>query len=308
MRIVSLSPFITETVCSLGLNQALVGISHACNYPHETLSALPHLTNLRGPSSGPSALAEKLCSHHLDLEALAKLAPDKVLIERHFEEASEQHKFNAQISAELSAWMGKEAAVHSYSPLRLEEVFSFFEILGKDLKSEKRGHEIAQRMKAQFLDWGDSFYERLRAKKVTFITGIDPLRLGGFWIPDMIGFVSCSSQNKECGLSHPETSWEEIQRFKPDVILVAPQGLELKEALASFKWFEKLPGWDDTLAVRRGEVFFTAGTECFYRAAPRLTQGMAILVSAMSGLESGYITPRDSFQRLRWLEIHRHRF
>jgi hypothetical protein len=32
------------------------------------------------------------------------------------------------------------------------------------------------------------------------------------------------------------------------------------------------------------------------------------LVSAMAGLDAGYITKRDEFHRLRFVELHRHRF
>ena len=35
MRIVSLLPSATEIVCALGLREALVGVSHECDYPSE---------------------------------------------------------------------------------------------------------------------------------------------------------------------------------------------------------------------------------------------------------------------------------
>ena len=34
----------------------------------------------------------------------------------------------------------------------------------------------------------------------------------------------------------------------------------------------------------------------------------AVLLSAMAELDSGYITKRDEFYRLRFVELHRHRF
>src|SRR6202171_6637791 len=46
MRIVSLLPSTTEIVCALGLEDALVGITHECDYP-PTISDKPRLTASR---------------------------------------------------------------------------------------------------------------------------------------------------------------------------------------------------------------------------------------------------------------------
>ena len=75
-----------------------------------------------------------------------------------------------------------------------------------------------------------------------------------------------------------------------------------------FREFEKRPGWDNIPAVKRGEVFFSEGISNFYRPSMRLIESMSILVSAIAGFDSGYITPRDSFHKLRWLELQRHQF
>ena len=46
MRIVSLLPSTTEIVCALGLEEALVGITHECDYP-PSVSGKPRLTASR---------------------------------------------------------------------------------------------------------------------------------------------------------------------------------------------------------------------------------------------------------------------
>jgi hypothetical protein len=59
--------------------------------------------------------------------------------------------------------------------------------------------------------------------------------------------------------------------------------------------------------VKRGEVIFCAGID-LYRPGARFLKGAAILVSAIAGLDSGYITERDEYFKVRYLELHRHRF
>src|SRR5207253_525874 len=46
MRIVSLLPSTTEIVCALGLEDALVGITHECDYPPSVMNK-PRLTSSR---------------------------------------------------------------------------------------------------------------------------------------------------------------------------------------------------------------------------------------------------------------------
>jgi len=101
--------------------------------------------------------------------------------------------------------------------------------------------------------------------------------------------------------------WKDIIAFKPDVIIVAPRDCSLLESARSFEYLESLPHWDDVPAGKRGEVFFTDGLWHFYRPGPRMMESMGTLISTMGGVDSGYITERDSFYRLRWVELQRHR-
>ena len=54
MRIVSLLPSLTELVCALGRGDALVGVTHECDYPRG-VERLPHLTRSRIDPAASSA-------------------------------------------------------------------------------------------------------------------------------------------------------------------------------------------------------------------------------------------------------------
>ena len=62
-RVVSLVPSMTESLCELGLGQALVGITDYCLYPAEALARLPRLGGPKNP----------------DLQAILDLQPDLVI-------------------------------------------------------------------------------------------------------------------------------------------------------------------------------------------------------------------------------------
>jgi ABC-type Fe3+-hydroxamate transport system substrate-binding protein len=113
-----------------------------------------------------------------------------------------------------------------------------------------------------------------------------------------------NSEQRE--ISKP-TTWEELAAFAPDAIMVAPRGKTLEESVRYLRKLEDAPQWDSLPAVKRGEVVFADGIR-IYQTGAGLLEGAGILVSAMAGLDAGYITKREEFHRLRFVELHRHRF
>lgn len=287
MRVVSLDPSITEIVSYLGAPAELVGVSFVCDFPDD-IKGKPRIRS------------------YDDWAALKPLSPDLILlsIKDDDDAGSKLNEARARVRENL----GDGVAVYSFAPRTLNQVFESFEELGKVLSLQSKGRDLAQRLKAQVMDWCDNFYERMRNKRVSFLCSIKPLALAGFWIPDLIHMCSAVSQMPVPGDPNKKIEFKDIIDFKPDVIVVAPTGYDTEQSLASFKILEKIPGWDDLPAVKRGQAAFCEGRGLFHRWGPRLIDSMGVLVSAIAGFDSGYITPRDSFYRLRWLEMQRHRF
>ena len=65
MRIVSLLPSATEIICSLGLLNDLVGVTHECDYPAEVLD-LPKITKTVIPHNASSAEIDSLVRSRLE--------------------------------------------------------------------------------------------------------------------------------------------------------------------------------------------------------------------------------------------------
>ena len=115
----------------------------------------------------------------------------------------------------------------------------------------------------------------------------------------------CAARSQNANFTAARVNWNDIVAFRPDVVVVALQGTPLSVVVGTLKTFENYPCWDDLPAVKRGEVYFCGGDELFYRPNFSLVDSMSVLVSALAGLESGYITERDLFYKLRYLELHR---
>ncbi len=92
-RVVTLIASATEIVAGLGLADALVGISHECDYPPEVLH-LPRLSepkvDPRGTSAGIDAdvraiLRDGLSVYRVDVDLLRELRPDVIVTQDHCE-------------------------------------------------------------------------------------------------------------------------------------------------------------------------------------------------------------------------------
>lgn len=302
MKIATLSPFLAEAVWSLGLKESLCAISYRCEFP-EGVKEIPVITKPRGNLSLPG-LAGRLCADAVDLVGLRNLKPDIILTRFPDGDESKIPALNAELNQEL----GFEVKLLQYDPKTLEQITGMFEELGKKLDVLSAAHDICGRVRAQCKDWVDNFYPRTRGKKVTFLVGTDPLVLGGLWLPQLIQMTSAVSQHKLTGEKHKRVEWEQIVEYRPDVIVIAPAGQELNAVMKRISYFESLPDWEEIPAVKRGEVIFADGKKFFHSPGPRIIESMGVLVSAIAGLESGYITERGSFQRLRWVEMHRHEY
>src|SRR3954467_12814261 len=87
MRIVSLLPSSTEIVCQLGLRDALVGVTHECDYP-PFVAGLPKVTRPLIPHDASSREIDELVRERLkteralytlDLPTLERLRPDLIV-------------------------------------------------------------------------------------------------------------------------------------------------------------------------------------------------------------------------------------
>ena len=91
MRVISLLPAATEIVASLGMLDALLGVSHECDYPEE-VSCKPRVTHCEIHGAGlPSAEVDRWVRERLhaigtlytmDEDLVHRLRPDAILTQR----------------------------------------------------------------------------------------------------------------------------------------------------------------------------------------------------------------------------------
>lgn len=106
--------------------------------------------------------------------------------------------------------------------------------------------------------------------RVIALQRLDPVRVGGFWIPEMISIAGGEDVAGDPGLSPPDVGWGELASLGADVVVVMPEvTLDDARALAMEHW-ERIA---DLGAVRHYAVDGTV----FSDAAPRLIDGVELL-------------------------------
>lgn len=298
MRIVTLDYALTDLTLALGKGEALVGAVFPL---HPQIAGISVVAEEAPAGMTSLSLVEDLLKIKIDWEALAACQPDAIFISHPSCDALLEN----QIREDLSKRLQRPLIIKVFSFLNLTKTFASYEEYSKIIKVPEKGRMLAQKLKSQFLIWSDNFYERMRSKKVVIISKLNPLELSNGWFGELIrmaGGVAMEFENTK------NMSFAELVTYNPHVLIVAPSGYSFAESKKTFLSLEKLTGWEQIYAVKRGDVYFTDGTEQFYSAAPNvIINSGSIVISCMAGLESGYISPKDSFVKLRTLELFRHK-
>lgn len=306
MQIVSLNPAFTDILCALDDGSKLRGVTHLCAPSGKECNPTVVTSAKKGAAPNPEVetLLVGLSSVPIDWISLDRVRPSCIVTTV---VADKPDEFTAWAQEYLTRVWAHPVRIFSLEIVTLEGLFDAYATLGAILGHGALGRDRAQRMKSQLLDWGRNLYERLRNKKVVVVSGVSPLQVAGCWIPDIVKLVSGRAFMPDLRKISAPARWDDVVAYAPDVVLVAPYGKSVEESVRTLRTLEDLPGWDSLPAVKRGEVVFSDGVR-LYRTGPALLEGAGVLVSAIAGLDSGYITKRDEFYRLRFVELHRHRF
>ena len=236
-RIVSTSPSITETLFALGIGDRVVGVSQFCNYPPE-VQKLPKIGSYIKP----------------DAEAIARLAPELVVLERNSSALTE--RLNALHIAFIEV-------PHS----TLEDIFSEIQIIGKAAGVPERSASLIAQIKGS-LDAIQSKAKATPSPRVLVIVDRQQGALNNLiavgpanYVNQILEIAGGSNVLAKSGVpQYPRISLETVLRENPDVIIDL-SGTQETEAARRASRASTLALWGqygEMAAVRNHHVY--AGT------------------------------------------------
>ena len=236
-RIVSTTPSITETLFALGVGDHVVGVSRFCNYPPE-VKKLPKVGSYIKP----------------DVEGIARLAPDLVILEQGISEAPER----------LSTLHINFIEVPHVT---LEDVFTATQLIGKAVGVPERSATLVAQIRGSL----NAIQAEAKAQPFPRVAVIVDRQQGMLnnltavgannYVNQIIEIAGGTNVLAKPGLPpYPRISLETILRENPDVIIDL-SGTQETEAARLASRASTLALWNqyhDLAAVRNGHVY--AGT------------------------------------------------
>ena len=270
MKICSLLPSATEIVCSLGLEDQLVGISHVCDYPislidSDALVVTKRSSDMVGLSSQAidkvikSNRERKIATQIVDADLLRQLSPDIILTQELCYVCAVEYGAVCDVTTEI---LDYEPQIVSLKPAGvddiLENIIKIAEVCNVKGSGEKLVNSIRSRM--NFVIDKLAQASDLKAPKTFCIDWLAPLRNTGQWIPELIEMAGGREELAEKNGKSREVSWEEVLKYDPDIIFSMPCAFPMDEVKeASRSAFSEISHFNDISAVRNGQVYLFDG-------------------------------------------------
>ncbi len=282
MRIVSLLPSATEIVCAVGGQDDLVGRSHECDFP-PGLDALPVLTSARiGPLPSSRAidaavrdvLKAALAVYDIDVEKLRAADPTVIVTQDLCDVCAVSL---GDVRAAVARLTRGNVDIVTLHPMRLLDVWCDVVTVAEAIGRADEGRRVVRELEARVAEIARRAREAKGRPSVLSVEWIDPVMVGGMWMPELVELAGGAPLVTKAGDHAPTLRREELEVLDPDVVLVKPCGFDLARTLT-----EKaaLP-WDRWRAVREGRVYAADGNAFFNRSGPRLVEPLEILAAVV---------------------------
>ncbi len=306
MRVVSLLPSATETLCLLaGSGETggvrLIGRSHECDFPANILDR-PVLTRgaIEFTDASSSEIDEAVSSsigagrplYEVDAKLLAELKPDLIVTQ----DLCSVCSIDLESVRRIAAGLRPQPRILSLNPTSFEDVLDDVLRIGEAVGLESRAQDVVVGLRDRFFraaEWVTPYVEGPRA---LLLEWTDPPFVGGHWTPQLI---------ERAGASHPlnptaplesagagegghmafrvagpsrRTSPEATAAMRPEAIIIAPCGYSLERTAQDYAALREQAWWKALPAVRDGRVALVDGNQMFNRPGPRLVDAFEWLV------------------------------
>ena len=287
MRIVSLIPASTEIVCALGMGDALVGVSHECDYPAEKMKGLPICSTPKYEPDGTcyqinerirALLQEGLSIYRLDADQLNELAPDVIITQTQCEVCAVSLK---DVEAAACDMIGSKPKIVALSPNALEDVHGDIMKIAMALGREGAGRDLIETMNQRMAEISARVPQRDRQPRILCLEWLTPMMAGGNWLPQLTAMLNANNLFGEAGKHSPWLEPEAVARCEPDLVLLIPCGYSMDVTRRNLEPLLANEAFASLGAVRADRVYLADGNQYFNRPGPRLLESLEILAELL---------------------------
>jgi iron complex transport system substrate-binding protein len=281
VRIASLLPSATEIVCALGARTELVGRSHECDFPGG-IEDVPVLTSARiGPLPSSKAIdravrdlvKDALAIYQIDVERLRKARPDVIVTQDLCEVCAVSLD---DVRGAVARLAQQDVAIVNLHPTKLGDIWEDVVCVAEAIGRAEIGRQVAADLRRRVADVARRA-AMLRGKpRVLTIEWIDPVMIGGMWMPELVMLAGGEPLVTRPGERAPTLDRDRLAALEPDVVVVKPCGFSLRRTL------EELEVLGDALPRSwRARVYLADGNAYFNRPGPRIVESLEIMAACV---------------------------
>jgi iron complex transport system substrate-binding protein len=277
MRIASLLPAATEIVAALGRADDLVAVTFECDVPEGIRErAAVVVDTALPPGLDPAGIdavvrervARGLPMYELDRDALAALDPDLILTQ----DLCRVCALPAGTVDDALLAIGCDAAVLSVDPHTVEDVLGAIDEIGRTAEAGDAAGALVAELRERLAAVETAVGDRPRPR-VLVLEWTDPPFLAGHWVPELVHRAGGRPVGGTEGGRSVTAGWDEVCALPADVVVVAPCGYGLSDAVTQAEALQ------DRFAGRPVVAIDSAGL--VVRAGPRLVDGVEALAWAL---------------------------
>ncbi|MCH7713137.1 MAG: ABC transporter substrate-binding protein [Chloroflexi bacterium] len=302
LRICSLLPSGTEILFALDLGNQVVGVSDLCDYPPAARDKRIVSRSKVDAAVLTSDQVEKEMRRlleagedlfELDRDWLNSNPVDVVLTQDlcYFCEVDA-----GQVLAAVSG-MQREPRVEVLQPRTLADILSSIKQVGDACGAVEAAARLVGELEDRIAAVIHTVALAASKPRVFSVEGVNPLVIGGHWIPDLLATAGGSMDIYLPGCPAKRIDWNEIVDYAPNKLFIDLCSSDLDRNLREIPWLAGQEGWETLPAVQAGEVYLIDHVY-FSRPGPRVVQGLEILAQLTHpDLFDGLIPP-DSVLKL----------
>ena len=285
-RTVSLLPAATEIVGALGLMDALVGVSHECDYP-PVANEKPRVTHCEIHGAGlPSRqvdrwVTETLASagtlYTMDEELLRRLRPDVILTQRLCDVCAVGYGSVKAFAATLPG----PPQVINLEPSSLGGIFEDIRRVARVLRVPDRGKAVVSSLKRR-VDAVEALSSSVKRRpRCILLEWIDPPYCSGHWNPELVEIAGGTEPAGNRGRDSHRVNWNDVIAARPEVLVLACCGYTVARTIQDLPILRGYPCWEELPAVRDQQVYVVDGCAYFSRPGPRVVDSLEILAEIL---------------------------
>ncbi len=265
----------------MGLGEQVAGVSDLCDYPPEA-AAKPVVSRSKVDPSVLSSdevdaamtdfLRRGENPYELDRDWLIRESPDIILTQ----DLCHVCEIDADEVTSVVLGMEVQPRVLVLQPRTLEDILGSIRLVGEACNAAPAAHRLVSSLTQRIAVVESKLGPDVQRPTVFSLEGINPLVVGGHWIPDLLQKAGGEQTMLEPGCPARRLEWQEIRSNAPQKLFVDLCSSDVARNLREVPWLAVQEGWSNIPAVVSGEVYLIDHAY-FSRPGPRVVDGLEIL-------------------------------